>query len=153
MAGHHFGPRAEARVQALQVMFQAEASGRSVEDLLSGDDYVVDPGPLADFGRELALGAYEHRGEIDASVGRVSNNWTVDRMMSCDRNLLRIAVFELFNRDEIDQAVTINEAVELAKAFGTDESPRFINGILGRLARLRDEGKDLAAIAAPQEGE
>ncbi len=150
MAGHHFGPRAEARAQALQVMFQAEAAGRSVDDVLASD-YVVDPGPLDDFGRDLACGAYEHRGEIDASVGKVSSNWTVDRMMSCDRNLLRIAVYELFYVDEIDVAVTINEAVELAKAFGTDESPRFINGILGRLARLKDEGKDLTAIAAVEE--
>jgi N utilization substance protein B len=74
------------------------------------------------------------RDELDARIGAASTNWTVSRMPSVDRNLLRLALYEMIAVDEVAIAVSIDESVELAKAYGTDESSRFVNGLLGRIA-------------------
>ena len=130
-----FFGRTRARSQALQLLFQAEATERSVQEVLDGAYALSDDEPLDDFGRLLALGADEHRQEADSIIGRSSTNWTVERMPSVDRNLLRLAVYEMLYVDEVATAVTIDESVELAKAYGTDESSRFVNGLLGRVAQ------------------
>jgi N utilization substance protein B len=119
----------------LQLLFQAEATERSVQEVLDDAYALSDDEPLDDFGRLLALGADEHRQEADSIIGRSSTNWTVERMPSVDRNLLRLAVYEMLYVDEVATAVTIDESVELAKAYGTDESSRFVNGLLGRVAQ------------------
>ncbi len=129
--------RTLARSQALQILFQAEALDMPVGDVLDGD-YLISKGPLDPYAVELAQGAYTHIDEIDSALYAVSKNWDLQRMPSSDRNLLRIAVYELrcaSTDDPIDTAVVINEAVEIAKAYGTDESARFVNGVLGRIAR------------------
>ncbi|QWT17079.1 transcription antitermination factor NusB [Collinsella sp. zg1085] len=128
--------RSKARSQALQLMFQAEAQQLSVEKVLDGD-YLLSTGPLEAYAETLARGCWEARVRIDAALRAVSENWTLERMPGADRNLLRLAVYELRfleNADRLDDAVVINEAVELAKAYGTDESSRFVNGILGKVA-------------------
>ena len=134
MSRNVFHGRTRARSQALQLLFQAEATERSVEDVLANGFVLGDDGPLDEYGRTLALGADAMCDELDLLIGRFSTNWSVDRMASVDRNLLRLAVYEMLKEDEVALAVTIDESVELAKAFGTDESPRFINGLLGRVA-------------------
>lgn len=129
--------RTLARSQALQILFQAEALDKPVDAVLAGD-YLLSKGPLDDYAIELARGAYEHIDEIDSALVACSKNWDLNRMPASDRNLLRIAVFELRcadPSDRLDTAVVINEAVEIAKAYGTDESAKFVNGILGRIAR------------------
>lgn len=129
--------RTLARSQALQILFQAEALDMPVDDVLNGD-YLISKGPLNPYAVELASGAYAHIDEIDSALCAVSKNWDLHRMPASDRNLLRIALYELrcsSGDDPIDTAVVINEAVEIAKAYGTDESSRFVNGILGRIAR------------------
>ncbi len=135
MHKNHFFGRTRARSQALQLLFQAEATERSVQEVLDDAYALSDDEPLDDFGRLLALGADEHRQEADSIIGRSSTNWTVERMPSVDRNLLRLAVYEMLYVDEVATAVTIDESVELAKAYGTDESSRFVNGLLGRVAQ------------------
>ena len=135
MHKNHFFGRTRARSQALQLLFQAEAPERSVQDVLDDAYALSDDEPLDDFGRLLALGADEHRQEADSIIGGSSTNWTVERMPSVDRNLLRLAVYEMLYVDEVATAVTIDESVELAKAYGTDESSRFVNGLLGRVAQ------------------
>lgn len=132
--------RTLARSQALQLLFQAEILGRSVDEVLAGDYLLAraseEPMPLEPYAAELARGCYEHIEEIDRGLQRVSENWALERMPGSDRNLLRLAVYELrFSPESIDDAVVINEAVEIAKAYGTDESASFVNGVLGRVAR------------------
>src|SRR5690606_20073049 len=83
---------------------------------------------------EVVRGVAEHAGRIDELISTYAEGWTLDRMPSIDRNLSRIAVYELVFRDDIDAAVAISEAVELAEELSTDESPRFLNGLLARIA-------------------
>lgn len=145
----HFGGRTLARSQALQLMFQAEANARAVLDVLDGE-YALSQGPLDDYARRLALGADERRPELDAVIAARSKGWSVARMNAVDRNLLRLALYEMLYVDEVDVAVTIDECVELAKAYGTDESSRFVNGILGRVADDLEAGVDVVAATREQ---
>ena len=87
---------------------------------------------------KLALGVEEHMSELDARISSISQNWVLSRMSIVDRNILRIAHYEMLFDEEIPTSVAINEAVELAKLFGQDESPKFVNGILGESARMGD---------------
>lgn len=145
----HFGGRTLARSQALQLMFQAEANARAVLDVLDGE-YALSQGPLDDYARRLALGADERRPELDSVIAARSRGWAVARMNAVDRNLLRLALYEMLYVDEVDVAVTIDECVELAKAYGTDESSRFVNGILGRVADDLEAGVDVVAATREQ---
>jgi N utilization substance protein B len=142
----HFGGRTLARSQALQLLFQAEATGRTVYEVLEGD-YALSEGPLDPFGEMLARGADDMRPDLDAIIETTSSNWSVSRMPSVDRNLLRLALYEMLEVSEVAIAVTIDESVELAKAYGSDESSRFVNGLLGRVARRLDEGVDVIELA------
>ena len=151
----HFGGRTLARSQALQLLFQAEANARAVIDVLDGE-YALSQGPLEDYARRLALGADERRPELDAVISARSTGWSLSRMNAVDRNLLRLALYEMLYVDEVDIAVTIDECVELAKAYGTDESSRFVNGILGRVTDDLEAGVDVLAAggdAVGSEGE
>ena len=135
----------------MQLMFQSEATGRSVPEVLGGP-YALSEGPLDEFGERLARGAYEHRDELDNTIQRVSKNWSIGRMPAVDRNLLRIAVYEMLYVDEVAIAVTIDETVELAKLYGTDESSRFINGLLGRVARELEDDVASDSAGSSEEG-
>lgn len=143
----HFGGRTLARCQALQLLFQAEATDRTVHEVLEGGDYALSEGPLDPFGEMLARGADDMRGDLDAVISATSSNWSVSRMPAVDRNLLRLALYEMLEVDEVAIAVTIDESVELAKAFGSDESSRFVNGVLGRVATKLENGTDVIAEA------
>lgn len=129
--------RTLARSQALQLLFQAEARDVPLDEVIHGDA-LLSKGPLLPYAVELAEGCYRELDSIDAALCATSQNWSLYRMPSADRNLLRIAVYEmrlLSGDDPVEDAVVINEAVEIAKAYGTDESARFVNGVLGRIAR------------------
>ena len=148
----HFGGRTLARSQALQLLFQAEANSRAVLSVLDGD-YALSQGPLDDYARRLALGADEMRPDLDAVIAMRSTGWSLGRLNAVDRNLLRLALYEMLCVDEVDVAVTIDECVELAKAYGTDESSRFVNGILGRVADDLEAGVDVVAAARKRDDE
>lgn len=144
--GTRFVGRTLARSQALQLLFQAEANIRTVEEILEGA-YALSEGPLDDYARSLALGADAARHDLDAVISLRSTSWSLDRMNAVDRNLLRLALYEMLDVDEVEIAVTIDECVELAKAYGTDESSRFVNGLLGRVADDLEAGVDVVAVA------
>ena len=120
----------------LQLLFQAEATDSPLERVLEGD-FLISKGPLDPYALELCRGAYEHIDRIDCALRSVAKNWDLMRMPGADRNLLRIAVYEMrfLTDEEVSDAIVINEAVELAKAYGTDQSASFVNGVLGSISR------------------
>jgi transcription antitermination protein NusB len=128
--------RRKARKRALDVLFEADLRNRPPTTVLV--DYVARlERPLPehlDYARGLVEGVAAHLDRIDELIGSYAEGWTIDRMPVVDRNLARIAVYELLHEDDIDDAVAITEAVELARQMSTDDSPRFLNGLLGRIA-------------------
>lgn len=134
------GARRTARERALQALYQLDMSGGTPEDALAAAWESVaaempKPDPAAiGFARELVLGVVESLAAIDALIEEHSHNWRIDRMDRIDRNVLRLAIFELKCRDDIPRKVTLNEAIELGKTFGTEGSSAFVNGLLDRVA-------------------
>lgn len=134
------GARRTARERALQALYQLDMSGGSARDALNSAWESVaaempkpDPAAIA-FAEELVQGVVTHLAAIDALIEEHSHNWRIERMDRIDRNVLRLAIFELKHRDDIPRKVTLNEAVELGKLFGTEGSSAFINGLLDRVA-------------------
>ena len=132
--------RSKARKRALDVLYAAEARG--VNPLTVLDERMQEPSgperhswtPIGDYAEGLVRGVVEHQDRIDDLLAENSRGWTVERMPAVDRAILRIAVFELLYSPEVPPAVVVNEAVDSAKVLSTDDSPRFVNGILGQLA-------------------
>lgn len=132
--------RTIARRCALQALYQSEIMGCAVGDILDGTVSVPVELDLDDYARKLVEGVGANAAAIDAAIKDASENWALDRMPVVDRSLLRLAVFEMLHMDDVPVSVSINEAVELAKEFGgEDESHRFVNGILGRIAKGIEE--------------
>ncbi|WP_297082221.1 transcription antitermination factor NusB [uncultured Demequina sp.] len=128
--------RTKARKRALDVLFEAEQRGENVLTVL--DRRLVDSGreaPLPPYATQIVRGVVSRWSELDAIVADASTEWPLKRMPAVDRNLLRIGAWELLCNDDVSVAVAIDEAVELARDLSTDDSPRFINGVLGRVAR------------------
>ncbi|MGH9063082.1 MAG: transcription antitermination factor NusB [Acidimicrobiales bacterium] len=123
------GTRREARERALALLYEAEAKDMSPSLLL--DQLPVPPDPFA---AELVRGVGEQGGRLDAIIAGRAIGWTLSRMPAVDRNLLRLATYELCERPDIPTAVVISEAVELAKRYSTEESGRFVNGLLAGVA-------------------
>jgi len=132
--------RRRAREYALQMLFQIDFKGKKIgsNDL---EDFWVDKKESEDvrkFAEDLVRGTIERLDEIDAKIEKVAENWILKRMAAVDRNILRFAAYEIFYRKDIPPAVTINEAIEIAKKFSSSEAAPFINGILDRLAKEAD---------------
>lgn len=125
--------RRQARELALQLLFQADLGKASVDDVLESAQ-AERPGEEWPFIVELCAGVSETRPELDAIIAAHLTGWTLERMASIDRVLLRMAIYEMRSMGT-PASVVINEAVELAKKYGTEDSARFINGILGAIHR------------------
>lgn len=95
--------------------------------------------PNRDFSRQLVTGVLKHQAELDQLISVAASHWNIERMLFVDRNILRLAVYEILFIDEVPINVTINEAIEVAKRLGTDESPTFVNGVLDGVARYMKE--------------
>jgi N utilization substance protein B len=131
--------RTRARRQALQILYQRDITGEPVSRILGSKSYSVEDGEPDDWCRELVTGVEEHVTELDETIGSVSENWAVSRMPLVDRNILRIATYEILHQAEVPPSVAINEAVELAKVYGGEDSSKFVNGVLGKIALMRPE--------------
>ena len=130
--------RRQERRLAIEVLFQADVTGKDGRSVLAA---WVDSGrAVPAFTRELVEGVTDHLEEIDATIGAHSEGWTVDRMASVDRTVLRTAVYELAFARAVPVAVAIDEAVRAAKDLSTDDSGRFVNGVLGKIASELDQG-------------
>jgi len=127
--------RRKGRECALQILFQLDLSGNALADstfALFWEDR-SEPEDVRAFAEGLVRGTAERLVEIDRILGTVAARWELRRMAAVDRNLLRLAAFEILYRPDIPPTVTINEAVEIAKKYSTPDSPSFVNGILDRL--------------------
>ena len=135
--------RTSARRAALQVLYTSEITDESPAAIAEGDRRLEEDGPLPEYALMLVRGVESHRIAIDNHLAATSENWSLARMPIVDRSILRLATFEMMYIDDVPTSVTINEAVELAKDFGgEDESHRFVNGILGRIAKIVDAVSD-----------
>lgn len=130
--------RSKARKRALDILFESEQRGESPATVLA--DRLIEPGTqtaLPEYSVQIVEGVIEHSERIDEIISTYSRGWTLDRMPSVDRHLLRIGTWELIYNDDVPDAVAVDEAVDLAKTLSTDESPAFVNGLLGRLLQLK----------------
>jgi len=130
------GARSKARKRALDVLYEADLRGADPVETLAGRLAASDP-PVPEYAVELVQGVVEHRVRIDELLTTYAEEWTLARMPPVDRNVLRLGVYELLWRDDVPDAVCLSEAVELARALSTEESPRFVNGLLARLLSLK----------------
>ena len=128
--------RSKARKRALDVLFESEQRSVPALDTLAGRLAVGHP-PVGEHTVELVQGVVANAGRIDELLSTYSQDWSLDRMPAVDRAILRLATFELLWRDDVPDAVVIDEAVTLARSLSTDDSPGFINGLLGRLLDLK----------------
>lgn len=128
--------RRQARELALQILFQTEFAPQiSYQTFLDVFEQSVDP-EVIDYADELVTGVQKNKESIDAKLQASSAHWKVERMATIDRNILRIAVYEMkFAADPIKENIAINEAVEIAKKFGTTESASFVNGLLDQVGK------------------
>jgi N utilization substance protein B len=119
--------RTDQRRAAVFALYQADVTGRAPEELM---EHTAKP-----FTRELVEGVQAHREELDALIERYAEGWSLDRIAPLERNILRVALYELLHRDDVPAEVAIDEAVEIAKEFASSDAPGFVNGILGSVQR------------------
>lgn len=125
-----------ARQVAFQTLFQIDVGNCDVEEALQQRlaDAVLDEAN-EQYVNEVVRGVYAYRAALDAQINDVSTGWRADRIGAVERSILRLAIYEIVFRDDVPVPVSVNEAVELAKRFGDDDAPRFINGVLGTVVR------------------
>lgn len=155
--------RRRAREAAMRALYQMDLSGCSIDRAI---EYSVMDSPdldlsarSMDYARELALGVASDLPRIDVTIANLARDWSLDRMSPTDRNIMRVAVYEMLNVKEVPVAAAIDEAVEIAKTYGSADSPRFINGILGSLAEQlkakpsESKGSDESGDDGEEDGE
>jgi N utilization substance protein B len=130
--------RSKARKRALDVLFEAEQRGVDVLATLADRLAQADP-PVNEYTVRLVEGVIEHQARIDDLLRTYSVGWPLERMPAVDRNLLRVGTYEVLWADDVPDAVAVNEAVELARELSTDDSPSFVNGLLGRIVGLKPQ--------------
>ena len=137
---HKIHERRAARESALALLYSGDISEKDVTEIVDDGAYPADDLALSEYAEMLIAGVAEHVDDIDKHLASTSENWSLDRMPVVDRAILRLATFEMIYVDDVPVSVSINEAVELAKMYGgEDDSSRFVNGILGRIARMLEE--------------
>lgn len=128
---------------AVQALYQSEITGTDLSDMAGNATIIPDGGVLPEYAVSLLAEIKDHAEEIDDRISEASENWSLSRMPIVDRAILRASVCEIYFIEDVPVSVSINEAVELAKEFGgEDESSRFVNGILGRIARTMDSDEE-----------
>ncbi len=131
------GMRRKARILALQTLYEVDSAGHRAEEVL--DRLLAEEGlpeENASFARALVTGVIQNKEKIDRNIENFAPAWPLEQIPVVDRNILRLAIFEILIDNKVPVKVAINEAVELAKAFGADSSSRFVNGVLGSISAL-----------------
>lgn len=131
------GGRSPARERALHLLYEAALTDRDGPSVLAGQVVAADR-----YAEELVQGVHANAQEIDSLIAELSpRGWSPDRLATLDRTILRLSIYELAHRDDVPTGVVLAEAVALAEAYGTDESPRFVNGLLAEAARRLRPGR------------
>jgi N utilization substance protein B len=133
--------RSKARKQCLDLLYEGDIRSLAPADLLAlreVEDDGPDARPVREYTKELILGIAEHRRKIDELISTYAQGWDMDRLPAVDRNILRLGIYEILWRKDLDDAVAINEALNLAKELSTEDSATYIHGVLGRIASIRD---------------
>jgi N utilization substance protein B len=126
--------RSKARKRALDVLFESEARGVPAEEVLQERVVAGDP-PVNEYTVDLVRGVTEHSARIDELLSSYSQGWSLQRMPAVDRNVLRLGIYEVLYVDDVPDAVAVSEALNLVRELSTDESPTFVNGVLGNILR------------------
>lgn len=146
--------RHQARKRAVDLLFEAEARGITPAEVAEARNalahHQADMAPLNPYTVTVARGVTEHAAHIDDLISAHLQGWTLDRLPAVDRALLRVAVWELLHAEDVPEPVAVDEAVELAKQLSTDDSPGFVNGVLGQVMLVTPQIR--AAAAAVQGG-
>ena len=131
------GERRKARIIALQALYEVDSAGHGEEEALA---HLIGRERLSvenvAFVRQLVTGVIKNRETIDQNIQNLAPAWPINQLSIVDRNILRLAIFEILIDNKVPIKVAINEAVELAKAFGGDNSPKFVNGVLGAVSAI-----------------
>lgn len=134
--------RSKARKQALDILFEADIRGSSAIDLLSSRLVVEegpDPRPIREYARSLVTGVMDHKRKIDELISTYAQGWDMDRLPAVDRNILRIAIYEILWDEDVPDAVAIDESLVLGATLSTEESAGYIHGVLGRIASIKGD--------------
>jgi transcription antitermination protein NusB len=129
--------RSKARKRALDLIFAAEARGRTPGGFLA-DQVEAGESPTNEYTVTLVQGVADRQARIDELISQYAEGWTLDRMPAVDRNVLRMATYEVLYVDDVPDAVAVSEALNLVRDLSTDESPAFVNGVLGNIVRDRE---------------
>ena len=133
--------RSKARKQALDLLYEADIRGGSALDFLQSRDVVEDgpdARPIRDFTKELIGGIAENSRKIDELITTYAQGWDMDRLPAVDRNILRLAIYEIVWSTELADGIAIDEALTLAKELSTDESAGYIHGVLGKISSIKE---------------
>jgi N utilization substance protein B len=131
------GQRRKSRIIALKALYEIDTVAHQPQDILARLlEEAVAPPDVEAFARELVTGVLEHQGEIDEVIRQKAPAWPLEQVAVVDRNILRLAIFEILLDNRVPVRAAINEAVELAKAFGGESSPKFVNGVLGAVSLM-----------------
>lgn len=127
--------RRKGRTVAVQILYQLEMNAQDIEQTLPAFwELHVHSDVVRDFAERIARGVWENRESLDANIVATAKNWSLERITPIDRNILRVAIYEMLYCKDIPYKVTLNEAIELGKKFGCDQSGAFINGVLDSIA-------------------
>ena len=141
--------RHQARKRAVDLLFEAEARGLTAAEVADGRNALAEQQagvtPLNPYTVTVARGVTQHAAHIDDLISAHLQGWTLDRLPAVDRAILRVAVWELLHADDVPEPVAVDEAVELAKKLSTDESPGFVNGVLGQIMLVTPQIRAAAA--------
>jgi N utilization substance protein B len=133
--------RSKARKQALDLLYEADIRGTNAVEILIARDIPAegpDARPIREYTRELINGVSEHRRKIDELITTYAQGWDMDRLPAVDRNILRLGIYEILWSNAVPTSVAIDEALDLARELSSDDSSKYIHGVLGRIASIKD---------------
>lgn len=133
--------RSKARKQALDLLYETDIRGTSLVETLVARDIPAegpDARPIREYTRELVNGVSDNRRKIDELITTYAQGWDMDRLPAVDRNILRLGIFEILWSSSVPTSVAIDEALDLAKELSSDDSAKYIHGVLGRIASIKD---------------
>lgn len=134
--------RSKARKQSLDLLYESDIRGTQALELLQSrdiEDNGPDARPIREYTKELISGIADHRRKIDELIATYAQGWDMDRLPAVDRNILRLAIFELLWGKDLSDSIIIDEALTLAKDLSTEESSSYIHGVLGRISSIKGE--------------